>query len=160
MGQPACPPNRQRKGKRDCAMRMMTRRPICFSPDPNASRVFPTNAESAPEVLETAGRRSHRDSISIVTSITVSATDVVASDWRPVEEPNRCTNSNQTTKGITMSTKITMSTNTTTKESNVEVELRPLKDHELEIVSGGLPAFLQAGPQMEGAYLTVGYGIG
>ena len=29
-------------------------------------------------------RRSHRDSISTVKSITVSATDVVASDWRPV----------------------------------------------------------------------------
>ena len=58
-----------------------------------------------------------------------------------------------------MSTKITMSTNTTTKESNVEVELRPLKDQELEIVSGGLSSFLGLGPQMEGAWLTVGYGI-
>ena len=54
--------------------------------------------------------------------------------------------------------KMTMSTNT--KESNVEVELRPLELHELEIVSGGLPSFMQAGPQMEGAYLTVCYGIG
>jgi hypothetical protein len=57
---------------------------------------------------------------------------------------------------------MTMSTNT--KESNIEVELRelelrPLELHELEIVSDGLSWFLQQGPQMEGAYLTVGYGV-